>query len=287
MTTPEDFYFPPASTESVAQPVDSTSTTSSRMRKWIRLDEPELPFVWAGLLPLLGLVGLLLWGLWPFAFGDIQLHVRERTQASLKSAGMDWVKLRVSGQDITLSGRPPRAGAGEAAVALARAQLCPTWLGEKPCAVSVVGEFEQADSNATAATPGAAPAAAQALQQAVQRCETAMAALLKDRKIEFAIRKAEVLAASRPLLDEIAKAAKECPGTIEVQGHTDSVGLPANNLALSEARAKSVMEALQSRGLDAARLKATGFGPDKPIADNTSAQGRAQNRRIEFRVLMP
>ena len=68
--------------------------------------------------------------------------------------------------------------------------------------------------------------------------------------------------------------------TALVEGHTDSVGTDAYNLALSDRRAKSVFDYLTSRGVDPARLSSIGHGESKPIADNTTAEGRQLNRRV-------
>jgi len=86
------------------------------------------------------------------------------------------------------------------------------------------------------------------------------------------------------LLDEAAKVIVALPeGTrILVTGHTDSLGNPTANLALSERRATSVCVALQARGAPAAALSAKGVGSSKPVADNSTDAGRFYNRRIEF-----
>jgi outer membrane protein OmpA-like peptidoglycan-associated protein len=72
---------------------------------------------------------------------------------------------------------------------------------------------------------------------------------------------------------------------IAVEGHTDSVGSEVTNQALSEQRAASVRAALIAEGLDPARVTAVGFGQNRPIADNATAAGRAQNRRVEIVIL--
>jgi OOP family OmpA-OmpF porin len=72
---------------------------------------------------------------------------------------------------------------------------------------------------------------------------------------------------------------------IDVQGHTDSTGGIAKNLALSQARAEAVVGALIRRGVAANRMVAHGFGPNQPIATNATRQGREKNRRVEFRVI--
>ena len=69
---------------------------------------------------------------------------------------------------------------------------------------------------------------------------------------------------------------------LEISGHTDNVGLRANNLKLSKARAQSVKQYIVDEGINAGRLSAIGLGPDHPIATNITKAGRAKNRRIEF-----
>jgi len=70
--------------------------------------------------------------------------------------------------------------------------------------------------------------------------------------------------------------------SFSVEGHTDSDGNEADNQKLSEDRAKAVMEKLIELGVDASRLASKGFGQSMPIADNSTSEGKAQNRRIEF-----
>lgn len=71
---------------------------------------------------------------------------------------------------------------------------------------------------------------------------------------------------------------------IRIEGHTDNVGDPAGNLELSGQRALTVKTWLVEHGIAASRLLATGFGEGKPVADNSTEDGRAQNRRIEFYI---
>ena len=72
---------------------------------------------------------------------------------------------------------------------------------------------------------------------------------------------------------------------VEVNGHTDFIGTEEYNLALSEQRAASVMDALKERGVDPARLKLAWHGSRNPAADNATEGGRQQNRRVEFELL--
>lgn len=70
--------------------------------------------------------------------------------------------------------------------------------------------------------------------------------------------------------------------TVNVLGHTDNVGAAAYNLDLSQRRAQAVASVLINSGVSAARVRAIGIGEDRPIADNLTAQGRQQNRRVEI-----
>ena len=72
---------------------------------------------------------------------------------------------------------------------------------------------------------------------------------------------------------------------IEISGHTDNTGSESFNFRLSENRAKAVVDYLVKNGIDIARLEYRGYGPQQPIADNTTAEGRSRNRRVEFKIL--
>lgn len=101
--------------------------------------------------------------------------------------------------------------------------------------------------------------------------------------IHFATGKAEILAESRPIIDEIASMLNKRPDLrVGVEGHTDSTGTPAGNKTLSEARAKAVAAAIIAAGINASRLDPGGFGQERPVADNRTEEGRAKNRRVEI-----
>jgi OOP family OmpA-OmpF porin len=96
----------------------------------------------------------------------------------------------------------------------------------------------------------------------------------------FATGSAVLSGEARVVLDQALLCVRD--GRYEVAGHTDNVGDKAMNQRLSEARAKAVVAYLRSKGIDASRLVSRGYGETKPIADNGTADGRAQNRRITF-----
>ena len=88
---------------------------------------------------------------------------------------------------------------------------------------------------------------------------------------------------SLPIIDQIYKLLKlDAALKISIEGHTDNTGDAAANKKLSDSRAKSVMEALITKGIDKTRLSAVGWGQEKPVADNRTDEGRAQNRRVEI-----
>jgi OOP family OmpA-OmpF porin len=108
---------------------------------------------------------------------------------------------------------------------------------------------------------------------------------LAKRIIEFESGKATLTPSGQAILDEMAVAMHKVKGKkVEVIGHTDNTGLRESNLALSQARAEAVRTYLAGKGISQEMVMVSGQGPDRPVAENTSADGRARNRRIEFRI---
>ncbi|MDJ0761572.1 MAG: OmpA family protein [Myxococcota bacterium] len=107
------------------------------------------------------------------------------------------------------------------------------------------------------------------------------------KKIHFATGADKILPDAFPLLDEVAYVLQSHPDItrVEIQGHTDNRGRRKLNIRLSDKRARAVRDYLMGAGVAADRLEAKGYGPNKPIAPNITAGGRARNRRVEFRIL--
>jgi OmpA-OmpF porin, OOP family len=105
-------------------------------------------------------------------------------------------------------------------------------------------------------------------------------------KIQFETGKADLKPVSFPVLDEVVKVMKENPqiDVVDVEGHTDSTGSAELNRTLSQGRAESVVKYIASKGVKKDRMVPKGFGPDRPIADNATEQGREANRRVEFNI---
>jgi len=109
---------------------------------------------------------------------------------------------------------------------------------------------------------------------------------LANRTVEFDSGKATLTPAGRAILDEMVAAMLKLKGRrIEIIGHTDSAGLRTSNVSLSQARAATVKAYLAAHGIAEDNLTASGQGPDRPIASNDTVEGRARNRRIEFRLV--
>ena len=101
--------------------------------------------------------------------------------------------------------------------------------------------------------------------------------------IEFDFNKADIKPQFIPELDELVRFMRNPYGTIQIQGHTDSVGSEDYNQTLSERRAASVKQYLVSKGVDPALIAIQGYGDTNPLATNDTAEGRAENRRTEVR----
>ena len=106
------------------------------------------------------------------------------------------------------------------------------------------------------------------------------------KNIFFDFDKATLRKESAAELDRLVKMLRDVPTLkIEISGHTDNVGSYRANQKLSESRASSVVDYLVTKGVGSARLEYKGYSFNQPIADNSTPEGRAQNRRVEFKVL--
>ncbi|WP_266203093.1 OmpA family protein [Pontibacter kalidii] len=107
-----------------------------------------------------------------------------------------------------------------------------------------------------------------------------------DSGILFAVNSAELSASAKQDIQKLAKTLQEYQGTdVIIEGHTDNTGSYELNQKLSERRAESVAAYARSLGVDGARLQAKGYSYDQPIADNSTVEGRKQNRRVEIIIV--
>ena len=120
----------------------------------------------------------------------------------------------------------------------------------------------------------------------VERVGEGIHLTLKEDAIRFDNNKSTLTSLAKTNLDKLLPVFNEYADTnIQIYGYTDNVGTPAYNLTLSEKRAESVKNYLISKGLASARFKTTGLGIADPIATNDTAEGRSQNRRVEFAII--
>jgi len=109
---------------------------------------------------------------------------------------------------------------------------------------------------------------------------------LASRTIEFEAGNSSLTVSGRQTLDLLVPVLQRLSGrSFEVTGHTDGLGSRPQNIALSAARADAVKTYLVGKGVSADNIATSGAGPDRPVAGNDTPDGRARNRRIEFRVV--
>jgi outer membrane protein OmpA-like peptidoglycan-associated protein len=107
--------------------------------------------------------------------------------------------------------------------------------------------------------------------------------MVRIHDIKFENNKAEIQPNASTVLDQTAGALQKCPDVkVRLNAYTDSNGSDAYNQKLSDRRAKAVREYLESQGVAKGRIEAHGLGESNPIADNKTAEGRAENRRVEI-----
>jgi outer membrane protein OmpA-like peptidoglycan-associated protein len=135
------------------------------------------------------------------------------------------------------------------------------------------------------APPPAAPSPAPVAQAPAPRPTPPTKKKIVLRGVHFDFNKATIRADARPVLDAaIATLKREGGIAVIAEGHTDNVGTAAYNTKLSQRRAKSVRDYLVAGGISPRRITFEGFGESRPVASNDTADGRAQNRRVELRV---
>lgn len=105
------------------------------------------------------------------------------------------------------------------------------------------------------------------------------------RNIHFITNSSQLQDLSKVRLESVVRFLQQQPAvSIVIEGHTDSVGSSEYNLGLSRARADSVRAHLVEQGIDARRMSTVGYGETRPVSDNETAEGRAENRRVEIRI---
>ena len=123
---------------------------------------------------------------------------------------------------------------------------------------------------------------------AAAECDAVLKDELKTARVTFDGSKATISRDSYGLLDRIAATLVRCPAVkVEVGAHSDSDGSASRNRDLTQARAEAVVDYLVDAAVERERLTAVGYGETVPVADNATAEGKAANRRVEFKVILP
>lgn len=119
----------------------------------------------------------------------------------------------------------------------------------------------------------------------VERVGEGIKLTLGENAVRFDTNKSTLTSTAKANLDKLVPVFNQYPDTnIQIYGYTDSTGTPEYNLTLSDQRAASVKAYLSSKGLSSSRFVTTGLGIADPIATNDTAEGRSQNRRVEFAI---
>ena len=191
-----------------------------------------------------------------FSVPRIEAELGDQVNDAKDKADYFWATVEAEGQHITLTGTAPDYVARQRLVEFARTTQGVTRVDNQ---ILLVGESGT--------------------------CQQEFDGFLATQQIEFATSSARIEPSSYSLLAMLAAIARNCEANIQVIGHADGEGERRKNIALSRERAASVKLYLVRSGVAEERVEALGYGESRPIADNNTATGREQNRRIEFRVL--
>ena len=185
---------------------------------------------------------------------QIATTLRSTLTSALTAAGISGVDVKNDGRDITLNGKVPteeiKSKAGETAMLFPGVRTVDNQL-------VVIGDIKVVQAQ--------------------------LDKILLNKKIEFQVGNNIILPASTPILEEVLSILIKYPQlSADIHGHTDNDGDANSNRLLSQARAQAVVDWMNQHSIARDRMKAAGFGPDKPIAPNTTLEGRAKNRRVEI-----
>ena len=175
---------------------------------------------------------------------------------AVKSEDLYWSSVEASGQDVVLTGSAPDVRARNAAYERARLVAGVASIDNQ---IKVIGESGT--------------------------CQQQINEYLSRERISFKSGKADIADSSFNTIAMLAMIVRRCDSPIEVAGHTDSQGDAEINLRLSQRRADKVAKYLVNHGVLAEQIRSVGYGETQPVASNETAEGRKNNRRIEFRVL--
>ena len=191
-----------------------------------------------------------------FSVPRIQADLGDQVTAAKDKANLFWADVEVSGQRVVLTGTAPDYVSRDRARELAAMVWGVTDVDNR---IRLVGESGT--------------------------CQQELDTFLSREQVEFAEGSAVIDPSSYNLLAMLAAITRNCDANIQVIGHTDGQGDRNASLALSQKRAQAVKTYLVRSGASQDRIEAVGYGEAQPVADDATSEGRARNRRIEFRVV--
>ncbi len=251
----------------------------------------------------------------------VEREVRQKVLRTLDDKGLDDVRAKVDGQTVTLTamdndpasaGKLAQAKAAVSSIDNSAVNANAQWLtgtvthvhvGDVPQTVSAVVPKAVLPVQAVASAPTVYGERATTIDSAAERpsvagqdmpissnaaqgCEERILQTMGDRKLNYVFGTYQLAPESNAVLDDVYKVMANCPGTVKVTvaGYTDNAGDATANQLISKARAQAAADALVARGFDAGRIDVKGYGATSPVADNSTPDGRAANRRVVFLV---
>jgi outer membrane protein OmpA-like peptidoglycan-associated protein len=232
-----------------------------------------------------------------FTFGDEAetrdfAYLAERRAESAEAAGSTALAVaeRVAAEAAYDKNQGQLLAGAKSDLGKTREQLAESGRAQQAMATDLNAERAaraEADSKAATSKQEAA-AATEALAKLAAKEEQRGTVITLSGSVLFATNQAALLPGAQTRLDDVAGALMEAKERkVLVEGHTDSRGAREANLALSQRRAESVRSYLVTRGYPAEKIEARGIGQERPVAENGTAEGRANNRRVEIVVERP
>lgn len=223
--------------------------------------------------------GVFLAGL--LAYFCVQQHVRSipsdiqnRTYDALQAENLGSIGVSIDGRDITLSGLVIREKTKQRAINVA-SQVS----GVRSVRDAIMVAEPVLPDPDIVLTPELS------LKQINEQCEQDISFFMEDKNISFTSGSSTIEQSNYALLEEIARIAGNCiESRLVVEAYTDNSGSKEGNLLVSKKRAEAIATYLRDTAKLPQTITAKGYGSEKPIASNDTAEGRAKNRRIEFKI---
>lgn len=251
----------------------------------------------------------------------VERDVRQKVLRTLDDKGLDEVRAKVDGQSVTLTamdndpasaGKLAQAKAAIATIDNPAAKTGTQWLtgtvthvhvGDVPQTVAFAAPQTATPVTAVASAPMVSGERATTIDSVTERpsvagqdmpissnaaqgCEERILRAMGERKVSYTFGTYQLAPESNAVIDDIYKVMSTCPANVKVTvaGYTDNAGDAMANQLISKARAQAAADALVARGFDSGRIDAQGYGAASPVADNSTPDGRAANRRVVFLV---